>query len=112
MWYWRMAAIRVLIYGCIVAWGVFKAGVEGFYNWHDLTDMTKFKLYGDMSVAFGGVLLAFLDSSIARLIQGKPDAEAAVVVKKVSDAVQDAAIESLKNNPESPIAKDVSKNTT
>lgn len=70
-WYWRLAILRCLIYGCIVAWGVFKAGVEGFERWSDINEMSRWKLFGDMGVAFGGVLLAFLDNTLQRLINDK-----------------------------------------
>ena len=66
-WYWRMAVIRCLIYGSIVAWGVFKAGVEGFDSLSDLSHLQLLKLKGDMCVAFGGVLLAFLDNTLSKL---------------------------------------------
>ncbi len=72
-WYWRLAIVRCVIYGCIIGWGVFKAGTEGFERWSDMTNMQHIKLLGDMGMGFGGVLLAFLDQSIQKLSDGSPD---------------------------------------
>jgi hypothetical protein len=61
---WRVAICRVIIYGGIVAWGSFTTG-EGFADLSDLTRLQTIKLYGNCGVAFGGVLLAFLDKTSA-----------------------------------------------
>lgn len=70
-WYWRLAAFRCLIYGLMVSWPVFKAGVEGYERYSDMSDMQHAKLYGDMAIAFFGVLIAFFDSSIQKLSSAK-----------------------------------------
>lgn len=64
---WKLSILRCFIYGGIVAWGVFKAGTNGFDGLNDMTPLQKIDLAGDMATAFGGVLLAFLDNSIASL---------------------------------------------
>lgn len=64
IWYWKLAVIRCCIYGLGVAWGVWKAGTNGFDALSDMTSMQRTDLFGDMAMAFGGVLLAFLDSTI------------------------------------------------
>jgi hypothetical protein len=46
---------------------VFKAGTNGFDGLNEMSPLQKIDLTGDMAVAFGGVLLAFLDSSISKL---------------------------------------------
>lgn len=73
VWYWRISILRCVLYGGIVAWGVFKAGVNGFDGLDQMTPLQKIGLTGDMAVAFGGVLLAFLDNSITRFTTGKVD---------------------------------------
>lgn len=73
LWYWRVAILRCLIYGSYVAWGMFKAGVEGYASWSDLSSMQQSKLIGDIVfVAFGGVILAFIDNSVMSRINPPP----------------------------------------
>jgi hypothetical protein len=64
---WKLSIVRCLIYGGVVSWGVFKAGTNGFDGLNDMTPLQKIDLAGDMAAAFGGVLLAFLDTSIQKL---------------------------------------------
>ena len=71
LWYWKLAIIRCLIYGTMVGWGVFKAGVEGFEALNDMTVLQMAKLAGDMGMGFLGVMLAFLDNTIQRLAGGQ-----------------------------------------
>jgi hypothetical protein len=75
MWYWKLAIIRLVIYGSMVAWGVIKAGTEGYNSFSDMPPQARDKMIGDALFAAGGVVLAFLDSTISRLTQGKQDAE-------------------------------------
>jgi hypothetical protein len=62
-----MAIARCCIYGIIVAWGVIKAGTEGYASLADMTSMQFGKMMGDSMVAFLGVVLAFLDSTLSKL---------------------------------------------
>lgn len=64
---WKLSIIRCCLYGGLVSWGVFKAGTNGFDGLNQMTPLQKIDLAGDMTAAFGGVLLAFLDNSIAKL---------------------------------------------
>lgn len=102
VWYWKLAILRCFIYGGMVAWGVYKAGVEGYTTLKDIPDLSWWKLIGDCLMAFAGVILAFLDSTIARLNEGKPDAEVAQAVKNIDDAQQAASIKQIKTMPVDP----------
>ncbi len=64
---WKLSILRCCLYGGIVAWGVWKSGTEGFDHFSDMTGMQKIDMFGDMAVGFGGVILAFLDTSIQNL---------------------------------------------
>lgn len=68
--FWKLSIVRCLIYGGIVAWGVFKAGTQGYNHLSDMSRLQQIWLFGDMSVAFGGVVLAFLDTSLQKLSNG------------------------------------------
>ena len=70
---WRLSILRCLLYGGIVAWGVFKAGTQGYDHWGDMSVFQRVWLFGDMFTAFGGVVLAFLDNSIQKLATSSVD---------------------------------------
>lgn len=85
--YWKLSAFRCLLYAAIVMWGVFKAGTQGYDHMSDMSSLQKIWLYGDMFVAGGGVVLAFLDTSITKL-GGTPPATSTVIAQaSVSTAV-------------------------
>ena len=67
LWFWKIAIIRCCIYGIIVAWGCLKAGTEGYGSLSEMTSMQFGKMLGDASVAFLGVILAFLDSTLTTM---------------------------------------------
>lgn len=67
LWYWRLAVVRVLIYAAIVAWPVFKSGTNGFESLGEMKPLARGQMFGDMGVAAFGVILAFLDSTMAAL---------------------------------------------
>ncbi len=68
--YWKMAWLRVFLYGSITAWATFANGTEGFEALSQLTPMAKIKLFGGCAVAFAGVIVAFLDNTMSRLRGG------------------------------------------
>jgi hypothetical protein len=68
---WWLSGIRCTIYGAIVGWGVWKAGTSGYDSISQMTPLQLGDLIGDALVAFGGVLLAFLDNSLQALSNGR-----------------------------------------
>jgi TRAP-type C4-dicarboxylate transport system permease small subunit len=68
IWYWRIAIIRVFLYGGYVAWGMWKAGTNGYKEIGEMSPLQFWDLIGDMVfVGMGGVLLAFLDNTLQQL---------------------------------------------
>ena len=66
--FWKLSIIRCMIFGGIVAWGMFHSGVEGFDSLSDMTPLQLTKLFGNMFfTGFCGVLVAFLDQSLQQL---------------------------------------------
>jgi len=92
-----MAILRLTIYGGMVSWGVFKAGTEGYLSLSEMTILGFWKMIGDCTYAFCGVVLAFLDSTLSTLIRDKPAADAAQEVKDTKAA--DAKIALAKSDP-------------
>lgn len=71
IWYWRVAIIRCALYGFYVAWGMWKAGTNGFKTIGEMTPLQFWDLLGDMVfVGMGGVFLAFLDTTLSALKNG------------------------------------------
>lgn len=74
--YWKLSTVRCLLYGAIVAWGMFVSGTEGFTSLSEMSGLQLIKLLGNMLFAgFGGVVLAFLDQTLSRLQSQKPQPE-------------------------------------
>lgn len=68
--YWKLAVLRCSVYALIVGWSTFRAGVEGYDNFGQMTGMQIAKLIGDILFGMLGVWLAFIDQTQAKL---KPD---------------------------------------
>ena len=94
LWFWKIAVLRCCIYGIIVAWGVIKAGTEGYASLADMTPMQFDKMMGDATVAFLGVILAFLDSTLSTLNSNANTRTASVTqtqTETISETVKPAA---------------------
>lgn len=74
--YFRLSLFRCVLYGTIVAWGMFQTGTEGFEHFSDMTGFQQCKLFGNMIfTGFGGVMLAFLDQTISSILKIKLEHE-------------------------------------
>lgn len=94
LWFWKIAVLRCCIYGIIVSWGVIKAGTEGYSSLSEMSSMQFDKMIGDAGVAFLGVILAFLDSTLTTLTSGANTRTASVTqtqTETISETVKPAA---------------------
>lgn len=89
---WKLSILRCLIYAGIVAWGVFKAGTNGFDGLDQMTPLQKIDLSGDMAAAFFGVVLAFLDNSISALSNQTSNQNPTDMTKKLAPVVAAAVL--------------------
>lgn len=65
--YWALATLRCSMYALIVAWGMWKAGTNGFSSLSEMTSMQFWQLLGDVLMSIVGVWLAFVDQTLTKV---------------------------------------------
>lgn len=69
---WKLLLFRASIYSCVVGWGMFRGGTQGYDRLSDMTSLQQIYLFGDIIFSgIFGVILAFIDNTLAGLM--KPD---------------------------------------
>jgi hypothetical protein len=73
MWYWRIAALRCFVYMLIVGGGTFLSMTETWSaeTWSSTPMFLKVRLFIGVGLSSFGVLLAFLDTTMNALREGK-----------------------------------------